>query len=360
MLKKAFLLTSIACFGFANQTTYSQNNLPSQHKVKGYVVKNHPILFNANLLIGQISASPVNYLQTIHTPPFFAPNLFFDFTKTAFPEKIDVGFRFGLGIGLDNHVNVSAQWTWFYTKDWAEKRFTAPTGGNLFIQIPIMPFDTPADGASFENKNAIAKAHQALRYQTLDFLAQTASWMLSSNIRFQPFGGIRLFYFKRDLVATLIDVDENTSATINNHFKLRGSGVLIGTDIKYLFSKRFFFFSNVMAGILGGYETRDLSANTNLTGDPLEVYTFTFHERFHLSFDSMYEVRLGFAFETPIRKQGLLSFYLAYEFSSMVHTQAKAIVPVAPVSTFDEINTPIRTNDVIKTQFGVLGATIAF
>ena len=355
MLKKVFLLVSIAYLGFANQTTYSQNNPPSQHKTDPYLAKDHPILFNASLLVGEIMGSPTNYLHVFKQPKGTTDSSIDTFD---FPNQISAGFRFGLGVSLNNVGNLSVQWTWFQMSDNDKKTFGSFT--NQYIQVPLFPVGTADNVSGVFNDSVTAFAYQKMRYQTLDFLFQTAAWMLSSNIRFQPFGGIRLLDFKRDLVATLIDVDQNASATINNHFKLQGSGVLIGTDIKYLFSKRFFFFSNIMAGILGGYETCDLNANTNLTGDPLDVYTFTFHERFHLSFDPMYEVRLGFALEIPLYKQGLLSFYLAYEFSSMIHTQAKAIVPVAPVSTFDEINTPVRTNDVIKTQFGVLGATIAF
>ncbi|NGX31486.1 MAG: hypothetical protein K940chlam8_00856 [Chlamydiae bacterium] len=356
MLKKAFLLTSIACFGFANQITYSQNNPPSQHKTDPYLAKDHPILLNANLLVGEIIGTPTNYLQVSKDDG--ANNITID--TFDFPKQISAGFRFGLGVNLNNVGNLSVQWTWFQMSDNDKKTFGSFAG--QVVQVPLFPQGTEREESSVLNNGATTFAYQKMRYQTLDLLFQTAAWMLSSNIRFQPFGGVRFFYFKRQMCAKVLDNTNGRYGNVSSHFKLRGSGVLFGTDIKYIFSKYFFFFSNVMVGILGGYETRDLCAFTNLDPQTLPK-SWKFHERFNMSFDPMYEVRLGLAFESLINNQWLLSIYVAYELASLIHTSAKSIEPsgsldanvVNPEPAF-----PIRTNDVVKTQFGVLGAMVAF
>ncbi|NGX31485.1 MAG: hypothetical protein K940chlam8_00855 [Chlamydiae bacterium] len=353
MLKKVFLLVSIAYLGFANQTTYSQNNPPSQHKTDPYLAKDHPILFNASLLVGEIMGSPTNYLHVFKQPNGTADSSVDTFD---FPNQISAGFRFGLGVSLNNVGNLSVQWTWFQMSDSDKKTFSSFL--NQYIQVPLFPIGTSDNATGVSNDSATAFAYQKMRYQTLDLLFQTAAWMLSSNIRFQPFGGIRLLDFKRQMCAKVQRNTDGHFGNVSTHFKLRGTGVLLGTDIKYIFSKYFFFFSNVMVGILGGYETRDYNAFSDLD---TTAATWKFHERFNMSFDPMYEVRVGLAFESLINKQWLLSIYVAYELASLIHTSAKSIEPSGSLdfNTFKPAF-PIRTNDVIKTQFGVLGAMVAF
>jgi len=146
------------------------------------------------------------------------------------------------------------------------------------------------------------------------------------------------------------------------HFKICATGVLMGTDIKYIFSKHFFFFSNLTAGILGGYHKRNFNlALVDDSGNTTEILKR--NERFNLSFDPMFELRLGFAFETLINNQWILSIRVAYELASIIQTSAKAINPNRPLTSTGILTGPtfpLRTNDVIKTQFFLVGFTVGF
>ncbi|NGX31483.1 MAG: hypothetical protein K940chlam8_00853 [Chlamydiae bacterium] len=345
ILKNVALIASAASsLAYAqSDIAYSQNNLPSQHMGKGYVWDNYPILFNADLLIGQIQGSPTNYGQRSG----FLQNRIGD--TFDFPNGTYVGFRFGLGIGLRNDVNVSIQWTRISGDKHEDRSFAQSTTTiTTLLQFGSLP----------TNEAVKLTARQDQKYQTLDLLAQTAAWMLNSNIRFQPFGGIRYLEYTRDLDSKMIETaQDDTFSETNSHFRIRSTGVLIGTDLKYIFSNHFFFFSNLTAGILSGYHKR--SYNQKIVAAGQVTFSGKRQERYRLSFDPMYELRLGFAFETLINKQWLLSIHIAYELASMIQTSAAAINPYGSLTIMSPAF-PLRTNDVVKTQFFLVGFTVGF
>ncbi|NGX31484.1 MAG: hypothetical protein K940chlam8_00854 [Chlamydiae bacterium] len=347
-------LVILAASGLAHahnsDVAYSQNNLPSQHQVSGYLAKDHPILFNADLLIGRIQGSPTNYGQR------YTDDGSDNITQETFdfPNGTHVGFRFGLGIGLRNDVNLSVQWTRISDNNHESRSFAAVGLARTFnVQMPY----NVDDSAYVLSDAAKLTAFQDQKYQTVDLLVQTAAWMLNSNTRFQPFGGIRYLEYTRDLCSKLLNTNTDEFANATSHFRIRSTGVLIGTDIKYLFSKHFFFFSNFTFGIVGGYHKRDYSAESDLNA--AVTSTWKFHERFRLSFDPMYELRFGFAFETLINKQWILSIRVSYELASLIQTSAQSINPFGSLSSAGPVF-PLRTNDVVKTQLFLVGFTVGF
>jgi hypothetical protein len=333
-------------FAYAEEMelVYSQNNPPSQSTAHCYIAKDYPILINADLLTGYVFGQPTNaFLQTIAT------GLETSYRTFNFDSDLQAGFRAGFGFGLKNDFNLSSQ----YTRHSSHKikQFSLSNANQVItvLELPVGAFSSLPSG-----HDATLTLRRDVRYQTLDLLLQTAAWMLNSNLRFQPFGGLRYFHFTNKMETFTQDTtDESRFASTRNSIRIRSTGVLIGTDIKYMIAKHFHFYSNALVAILAGHQKRDYVGNTNLT---LEGLSFDEHERFPISMNPQVELRFGFAWEHVFSNQLLLSMRVGYELSSLIQTSAVAISPAPTIIS----QGPLRSNNVIKTQLIVVGTTLGF
>jgi hypothetical protein len=356
-LRKFSLVIIFAASGLAHAKSksdiaYSQNNPPLQSKVKGYISKDHPILVNADLLIGLVQGSPTNYAQRVEVVGDETT-----INTYKFNDRVRAGFRVGLGVGLNNVANLSAQWTRI-TNNEAETREFAAGASTQTINVQ-MPAFVGAVGTTVSNSASKIASFQKQKYQTADVLVQTASWMMNSNFRFQPFGGFRYLEYTRKLSSRVTNLSDDRFASAESNFRIRATGVLVGTDLKYLFAKDWHFFSNLTAAIVGGYHRRNYQAITSLDEEAENPSIYRFREKYSLSFDPMLEFRLGLAWETKINDQWMLSLRISYELASLIHTGAAAINPPGTLGTAAPVF-PLRTNDVIKTQMFLIGFTVGF
>ncbi|NGX31488.1 MAG: hypothetical protein K940chlam8_00858 [Chlamydiae bacterium] len=345
---RAALLMTVATPGFVlglgNELAYTQNNPPSQHTASGYLAKDHPILINADLLIGRIIGQPTNaFLKTISNGET-------KHTTFDFDNEYRGGFRVGLGFGLRNDFNLSAQWTRMSNGNSEFYQFADANQTITDLQLP-----SGFQNTSIKDHKIDAFSRQKLRYQTVDLILQTAAWMLDSNLRFQPFGGVRYLYFRRHLTTKLEDkVDIGNDTSTNSFFRIRAIGVFLGTDVKYIIAKHFHFYSNVLLAILNGSQTRHYSGQSDITGAVIQSEIND--EHFQISMNPQIELRFGFAWEHVFNNQWILSLRVGYELASLIHASAPAITPGPTVTDAG----PLRTNDVVKTQFIVVGFTLGF
>jgi hypothetical protein len=349
-MRKLSLLLLFCVLGFTSEVAYSHNNPPSQNKVSGYLLKNCPILINANLLIGRVQGTPANYAQFVQTPNMANPDIATVINTYDFKNGIDVGFRAGLGIGCKNIINLSLQYTYFRNKASEGRDFVAASTVTLFntqMTSHVGLVDVPIRIESFQKQH----------YQTVDLLIQTATWSPTSCTRLQPFGGVRWLSYKRQLSSTVLNnSDASSFVNTTSNYKVNGTGVLLGTDIKWVFSTNFYFYSNLTAGILAGLH-KTTYANLNTTGST--DVSIKHNEKYPLSFDPLLEMRFGFAYERIMRNCWLLSLYIAYEMSSFLHTSSLPINPAGALTLSAPVS-PLRTNTLIKTQLGIIGIGFAF
>ena len=345
---RAALLMAVATPGFVlglgNELAYTQNNPPSQHAASGYLAKDHPILINADLLIGRIIGQPTNaFLKTISNGET-------KHTTFDFDNEYRGGFRVGLGFGLRNDFNLSAQWTRMSNGNSESYQFTDANQGITDLQLPS-GFNNIT---TFKGNKVDAFSRQKLRYQTVDLILQTAAWMLDSNLRFQPFGGVRYLYFRRHLITKLQDkADPAQKTSTDAFFRIRATGVFLGTDVKYIIAKHFHFYSNVLLAILSGSHTHHYSGQSSLIAG---IQSEIDDEHFQISMSPQIELRFGFAWEHVFNNQWILSLRIGYELASLIQTSAPAITPGPTIADAGLL----RTNDVVKTQFVVVGFTLGF
>ena len=265
------LLSSLS---FGDVFAYSQNNPPKQHCLKDNKIKEYLFLINADFILSKIIPTPVNAfsisqsaVKQIKDSPVFKDRGFEQPTYTeqtnptyAFRNKEKIGYRFGMGVSLKNLYNLSVQYT--HLRSGNHHTFELPVANLSTIPLNdlqnIYQFQTePGDTFIF-----VPYSKQKMREQTLDLLLQTAHWM-QTRLRFQPLAGIRLQSFRRDLITNSNLIKRISSQTkkfqnLNSKgkFRIKQMGAFLGCDVKYIFSRRFFLYSNFTTGLLAGRHQR--------------------------------------------------------------------------------------------------------
>ena len=321
----------------SNMIAYSQNNLPRQSQTKSTLSSDHPILVNVDLLWGRVTGQPAIASGSGVTGE---NQEFFDFQN-----KAKIGFRIGVGVGLRNRFNISLQYTWMQSGDNETRSLSSITSGTNRLYTLDFPIGNNNSETGLSTSDAATvKTDQNLKYQTFDLLVQTAAWMMASYLRFQPFGGLRYMNYKRDFCSSITVGDE--VGRTDTRLKIHATGVLIGTDIKYIVNKYIHFFSNLTVGILAGNQSLRDSHSQSIAASPDSNTT---KNRIELNFCPLIELRFGIAWEHMFGDDVLLSLRLAYELASFLHNAALPFTFGAPGS-----------ETTVKTQAGVFGVTVAF
>ncbi|NGX31647.1 MAG: hypothetical protein K940chlam8_01023 [Chlamydiae bacterium] len=403
-LVSIFALTTCAQ---ADVFSYSQNNPPLQHCIQDKA-DTSCFLVNGDFVLSKITATPTNafYRKTASINGF-------SHRTYDFHDKEKVGFRVGVGAGIHNRFNFSLQYTHFRGGNHHTFEFSEPAAADInnFKDLQnLHQFQNPGVDYTIE-----PYSKQKLRLQMADLLLQTAHWM-NTKLRFQPFGGIRYQYFRRQLVTHTYlfeKIGPSQKKNLQNlfskvTFRIQQLGVLAGTDVRYVFTRRFFLFSNLTVGLFSGTHKRkylarwqefdttisyqddiekldirirelhnDKMANGNdekklkdiekkleveeralnkLKEDKVKNERLLFrNENVLTHFQPLVQLQFGLGFNDVINDWFLISFRIAYEVSSQFDPNARAINP-QPMGTPD----PLRFNDSIQTSALIIGFTFGF
>ena len=343
-----WFLLIIPFLSFANPLAYTQNNPPSQHHFDANIKYNTPIMVNADLLLGYVISSQIPaYWYQKGTPGQTKEP---EESYIHFNNKEKLGFRCGIGIGVQNRFNLSLQWMYLTGGNESPRqtfRLADSVNGYLMQNLQLLNPAPINRGTDID-----VKTDQFLRLHHVDFVVQTAAWKAAEHVRFQPFGGVRYLGFKRSCnTEFFLPSDEHQFAFAV--LKLHATGVFFGTDVKYLLSKHFHFFSSGLVAILAGHQSRDSKMSDTVA--PNNVNT-TIDEHFEIGLWPQYELHFGFAFDYAFRAW-LLSLRVGYELSSFLQAQITDSNRASPVPPNQQ---PLRVVDVIKHKAFIFGFTLGF
>jgi len=247
MQKLSLLLFSLS-MGFASDLSFTQNNPPHQDEVK----RNHPVIFTGDMLWGKA-------VLNIPTEQWL-----FQFTEIVFFNPLatvnngsKLGFMTSIGVAINKTFNLAFHYRYLRSGSRSGINFILqPMNENtvLMNQLRLQSGQNNTNAVAVIGENNFKN-----RLNILDIVVQTSTWMLS-NLRFQPFAGIRYLHQKitsnsqasstNNFEGVIANATGNgTLFKVNERFTFSNIGVIFGTDVKYLISKNWFLFTTLLSQI---------------------------------------------------------------------------------------------------------------
>jgi len=250
-MKKIVLFMMSVSLICAKDVTITQNNPPHQNEVK----RKHPVIFVGDLLWGRVDipkATAVN-LDFSGLPVWSKPGfpivtenwLYFNNGDSSrlIENGSKLGFYAGIGVGVNSIFNLSLNWQYLHSSGHDKTNFTFAQNDTF----SLLGFAYANVGADILNVAANDSFRNLL--QLVEMLVQTSHWMTSKLI-IQPFAGVRYLYQRARQTAQVLlpsPITEGSDFVANERFTWERMGIILGTDLKFLITRHFFFFATILS-----------------------------------------------------------------------------------------------------------------